>query len=293
MTFAGLLLQIAQSLTPLTTMTSLSAKLTDAKMGSFTKFFIKSFIKQFKVNLEECADPDPTHYQTFNEFFTRKLKEGARPIALNSELCCPADGTLGSAGPIKEGRLIQAKGLDYSLLALVGGLKADADLFAGGYYSTIYLSPTNYHRVHMPIDGTLVKTVHIPGRLFPVGRRNISYMQDLYTKNERLVCFFDTKLSTIAVIFVGAALVGSIATVWGGTVVRRSNIEVVNFEKENAPTFKKGDEIGLFKYGSTIITLWKEPSCPPSSLIKEGDALMMGQCMSEPFEQEKVEAQGK
>lgn len=262
MTIAGILLTCVQRLTPLTTLTSLSAKLTDAKLGKGTQFLIKSFIKQFKIDLSQCADPDISHYQTFNEFFTRKLKDDVRPLG-NGTLVMPADGTLGMAGPITAGRLIQAKGLDYSLLSLVGGLKEDAALFTPGWYATIYLSPANYHRVHIPADGTLVKTVHIPGRLFPVGTNNIALVPDLYTKNERLVCFFKGPCGDFAVILVGAALVGSIATVWGGTIVRRKNIEVTYF-KDNPPQFKKGDEIGLFKYGSTVVTLW--PGHAPAPL---------------------------
>ncbi len=289
MSTAGFLLKCAQSIIPLTTMTKLSARLTDAEMGGFNQFLIKCFIKQFHINLEECADPDPMHYKTFNEFFTRRLKDGARPVAENCAAVCPADGTLGSAGPITQGRLLQAKGIDYSLLSLLGGYKGDAQLFAGGFYSTIYLSPSNYHRIHMPVEGTLIKTVHIPGRHFPVGRRNISHMPDLYTKNERLVCIFDTDRGPFAVIFVGAALVGSIATVWGGTIKRSRNIEVTYFGRGTpAPCFKKGEEIGLFKYGSTIITLWHDLDNPPSSLQAPGQSVQMGQPLTEPWRQDKL-----
>ena len=273
MTFAGILLSAMQRLTPLTTLTSLSAKLTAATLGALPQFFIKSFIKQFKIDLTECADPDPTHYATFNEFFTRKLKDGARPLG-SGALTMPADGTLGMAGPVTSGRLIQAKGIDYSLLSLLGGLKDDATPFAHGWYATVYLSPPNYHRVHIPADGILVKTVHIPGRLFPVGRRNIAYVEDLYTKNERLVCFFKGSVGDFAVILVGAALVGSIATVWGGTVVRRSNIEVTYFN-DNAPSFKQGDEIGLFKYGSTVITLWPSSAPAPRAELTVGQSVLV------------------
>ncbi len=277
MTAAGLLLSVMQHLTPLSTLTYLSAKLTDAKSGGLTQFMIKSFIKEFHIDLSECADPDPTHYETFNSFFTRPLKEGARPIS-SGALVCPADGTLGQIGKVTAGRLIQAKGIDYSLISLVGGLHEDAERFQQGWYATVYLSPSNYHRVHIPCDGTLIKTVHIPGRLFPVGRRNIAHMPDLYTKNERLVCFFKGQYGTFAVIFVGAALVGSIATVWGGTVVRRRNIEVTYFKDAPEPlTFKKGAEIGLFKYGSTVITLWEPQAPAPRADLTLMQTMRMGQ----------------
>lgn len=213
MSFTSTILKIAEYLTPLSTLTSLSAKITEVPLGRFTQFLIKNFIKTFKINLEECADPDITHYKTFNEFFTRKLKEGARIVDDACTAVSPVDGTIGQSEEIIAGRLIQAKGLDYSLLALVGGQKADAKPFDDGAFTCIYLSPSNYHRIHMPMDGKLVKTIHIPGKHFPVGKKNISYMPDLYTKNERLVCFFESDQGPFALVLVGAALVGSIATV--------------------------------------------------------------------------------
>lgn len=273
------LLYVAQRLTPLSTLTYLSAKLTDAKAGRFTQFLIKCFIKEFKIDLSECADPEPSHYETFNQFFTRKLKDGARPVG-PACLVMPADGTLGQAGAVREGRLIQAKGIDYSLLSLIGGLRQDADAYANGWYATVYLSPANYHRVHIPADGRLLKTIHIPGRLFPVGKRNISHMPDLYTKNERLVCIFEGSFGPFAVILVGAALVGSIATVWGGTVVRRQNIEVTYF-KDRQLCFKKGDEIGLFKYGSTVITLWPGSAPAPLASLYAGQTVYCSSDLSQ------------
>lgn len=277
----GFILKLFEYLTPLSTLTFLSAKITDAKLGKVTQWLIQKFIATFKINLDEVAEQDLTKYETFNDFFVRKLKPEARPIS-DAEHCaaiCPVDGTVGQAEAIKAGRLIQAKGIDYSLKALVGGNPDDAALFDAGNFACIYLSPANYHRIHMPTDGKLLRTIHIPGRHFPVGKRNVSYMDDLFTKNERLVCIFDTPKGPLAVIMVGAALVGSIATVWDGTVVRRSGIEVKDYQSQDL-TFKRGDEIGLFKYGSTVITLWPqgmgaiESTITPDTPVKMGEPLI-------------------
>lgn len=259
----GTLLKLFEYLTPLSTLTYLSSKLTDAKMGSFTQWLIKKFVTTYHINLEECQESDPTKYETFNDFFIRKLKDDVRPIS-SVDVCqgvSPVDGTVGQAGAIKAGRLIQAKGLDYSLSALVGGRKEDAALFAGGNFACIYLSPANYHRIHMPLEGKLLRTIHIPGRHFPVGRRNVSHMDDLFTKNERLVCIFETAHGPVAVIMVGAALVGSIGTVWDGTIVRRSGVEIKDYSGQNL-IYERGAEIGHFKFGSTVITLWPESMGP-------------------------------
>ncbi len=256
MTFTSFVLKTCEYLTPFSTLTYLASKLTEKDLGGFTRFLINNFIKTFNINTDEILEEDLSKYKTFNEFFIRKVKPETRPINLDCKAISPVDGTIGEAGVISHGRLIQAKGLDYSLCALLGGNKADSDIYENGNFATIYLSPANYHRIHMPCDGTLVKTVHVPGKLFPVGSRNISNMPNLYTVNERLVCFFDTDVGPMAVVMVGAALVGSINTTWGGTVVRRKGIETLNYDGDNQYKFKRGDEIGYFKYGSTVIVLW-------------------------------------
>lgn len=274
----GLLLKVFEYLTPLSTLTYLSSKLTDAKLGGFTQWLINKFISTYKINLEECENSDLKSYQTFNDFFIRKLKSEARPIADTSRCVAvsPVDGTVGQADDIKAGRLIQAKGIDYSLTALVGGRKEDADLFVDGRFACIYLSPANYHRIHLPMDAKLLRTIHIPGRHFPVGRRNVSYMNDLFTKNERLVCIFETTKGPMAVIMVGAAMVGSIGTVWDGTVVRRSGIEVKDYSSQNL-RYQRGAEIGHFKFGSTVITLWPKSMGELEEAIKSDQVVKMGE----------------
>lgn len=272
------LLRSFEYVTPLSTLTGLSGKLTNAKLGSFTEYMIRKFIAAYNINLEECANPDPAAYATFNDFFIRELKKEARPLDKVCDAVSPVDGCVGQAGKISSGRLIQAKGLDYSLKALLGGTQEDEDPFKDGIFCCTYLSPANYHRIHMPLDGRLVKTVHIPGRHFPVGRRNVSAMPDLFTVNERLVCVFETSAGLFALVMVGAAMVGSIGTVWGGTVVRRSGIERISFDDREL-FFKRGDEIGHFKFGSTVICVWPESVGQLNELMVHGQAVKMGQAM--------------
>lgn len=278
MSFVSVLLKTVETLTPFTTLTSWSAKLTDVPMGKFTQFLIKNFIKTFNINIDEIANKDLGAYKTFNDFFIRKLEDTARPLDKEALGVSPVDGTIGQAGTIEYGRLIQAKGLDYSLNALLGGNKLDSKAYEDGKYACIYLSPANYHRIHMPIDGTLKKTIHVPGKLFPVGSKNISYMPDLYTVNERLVCFFETAIGPLCVVMVGAALVGSIHTTWDGDVVRRNGLEIKNFENDNI-RYKKGDEIGYFKYGSTVICLWTKDNGQIASDIETGLPVKMGRSL--------------
>ena len=279
MSFTSFLLKTVETLTPFTTLSSLSAKLTDVPMGKFTQFLIKNFISTFKINIDEIANKDLGSYKTFNEFFIRKLEENARPLDKDAVAVSPVDGTIGQVGTISNGRLIQAKGLDYSLKALVGGDDKDAKPFEGGRYACIYLSPSNYHRIHMPIDGTLQKAIHVPGKLFPVGHRNITNMPDLYTVNERMVCFFETAMGPLCVVMVGAALVGSIHTTWGGTVNRRVGLDIQCFDKESIH-YKQGDEIGYFKYGSTVICLWGDGQAELAKDLETNLPVKMGRSLA-------------
>ena len=278
MSFTTALLKTVEFITPFTTLSSWSAKLTDKEMGKFTQFLIKNFIKSFNINMDEVANKDIQTYKTFNDFFIRQLSPDARPIAKDCQAVFPTDGTIGQAGKISQGRLIQAKGLDYSLKALVGGDVKDSQPFENGRYECTYLSPANYHRIHMPINGTLKKTIHVPGRLFPVGSKNISHMPDLYTVNERLVCIFETALGPMAVIMVGAALVGSIHTSWEGTIVRRKGLEIKTYDDQKIH-YQIGDEIGYFNYGSTVICLWPDGTGELPPEIQSGKIVKLGQAM--------------
>ncbi|MCR5537231.1 MAG: archaetidylserine decarboxylase [Succinivibrio sp.] len=278
MSFLSLFMQATEQVTPFGLLTKLSGKLASAPLGGMTQLLIRSFIKSYHINLEECANQDLSSYKTFNDFFVRKLKPDARPIAENCAAILPCDGTIGQVGDILHGRLIQAKGIDYSLRALLGGDQRDCDHFESGGFCTIYLSPSNYHRVHMPLEGTLLKTIHIPGRHFPVGPRNISNLPSLYTDNERLVCLFGTEIGQFAVVFVAAALVGGIHTSWSGTIENRNKLKIDYYDPDQFH-YQRGDEIGYFNYGSTVICLWGENAAELEEELGAGLGVQMGQEM--------------
>ncbi|MCR5085615.1 MAG: archaetidylserine decarboxylase [Succinivibrionaceae bacterium] len=276
MSVSGTLLRLTEEAAPFGLLTSLSGRLASARLGPATQFLIRNFIRAFAINMDEVADPDPTHYETFNDFFVRRLREGVRPVDGGCALCCPVDGTVGEAGPIESGRLIQAKGIDYGLRDLLGGDRTLEAQFLGGSYACIYLSPSNYHRIHMPCAGTLRRTVLVPGRHFPVGRRNIAAMEGLYTRNERLVCVFDTDLGPLALVMVGAALVGGIFTTWGGVATHASAI----VDTPYAPglhAYERGDEIGGFLYGSTVVLAWPGRDHLPLGGIVPGATVRYGE----------------
>ena len=276
MTLISALLDLSESATPFTTLTRLSALLTERPWGSFTQLLIRQFIRQYGIDMEEVLEQDLQRYRTFNDFFTRELRPGARPVDAHAPAVCPVDGTLAQCGSVSAGRLLQAKGLDYSLRELLGGNPADARPYEERGFATIYLSPRNYHRIHMPLDAALVRTVHVPGRHFPVGRRNISQLQNLYTRNERLVCFFDSPQGRFCLVLVAAALVGGIATVWAGTLRRSRGVATAEFADAGL-ALARGAELGRFQYGSTVICLWENPDLACAAELRPGIAVTMGQ----------------
>ncbi|USD65077.1 archaetidylserine decarboxylase [Vibrio sp. SCSIO 43136] len=242
-------------------LTRLVGKLASAKAGSLTTAIIRMFIKQYKVNMDEALHSDPAHFKTFNEFFVRELKEGARPITEGVEVIShPADACVSQFGPIEDGQLIQAKGHTYSAQALLGGSAALAQEFAGGEFATLYLSPRDYHRVHMPCDGTLRQMIYVPGDLFSVNPLTAENVPNLFARNERVVCIFDTEFGPMAQVLVGATIVGSIELVWAGTVTppRGNTVYTWDYpaEGEKSVVLKKGEEMGRFKLGSTVINLF-------------------------------------
>ena len=185
--------------------------------GALTTAVIRWFIGRYGVDMNEAADPDPTHYRTFNAFFTRALKPGARPLA-QADLLCPVDGAISQFGALQGDRLLQAKGHDYTTRALVGGDAALAAPFEHGHFATLYLSPKDYHRIHMPCAGRLRRMVHVPGDLFSVNPTTARGVPGLFARNERVVCVFDTAFGPFVLALVGATIVGSMATVWHGVV---------------------------------------------------------------------------
>ncbi len=262
-------------------LTRLVGKLASAKMGSFTTAIIRLFIKQYNVNMEEAVHSDPAYFNSFNEFFVRELKEGIRPIAQGDDvLVHPADARVSQFGPITNGRLIQAKGHDFSAKELLGGDKQLAQEFADGAFATLYLSPSDYHRVHMPCDGTLRQMIYIPGDLFSVNPLTAENVPNLFARNERVVCIFDTDFGPMAQVLVGATIVGSIEVVWGGTITPPTGSSVHRWhyetEGDKAIHFKKGEEMGRFKLGSTVINLFAKDAIQFDATMAEGEKTVLG-----------------
>ncbi|PAY03134.1 phosphatidylserine decarboxylase [Pseudoalteromonas sp. HM-SA03] len=239
----------------------LVGKLAAAEAGTLTTKLIKLFIKQYKIDMSEALHEDPAHYKTFNEFFTRPLKPGIRPLAEDSDILAhPVDGAISQLGDVIDGQIIQAKGHNYSLQTLLGGKEEDVAPYVGGKFATIYLAPKDYHRIHMPVDGTLRKMIYVPGDLFSVNPLTAQNVPNLFARNERVVAIFDTEIGPLSMVLVGATIVASIETIWAGTVTPPAGRDVFTWtypaEGDNAITLKKGEEMGRFKLGSTVILAW-------------------------------------
>lgn len=241
---------------------------------------ITSVVRHFKVSMAEAEHPDPRAYPSFNAFFTRALRTGARSFPEDpSAILCPADGQVSQAGPIEEGSLLQAKGHSFSVNALLGGDRDWSDRFAGGSYATIYLSPRDYHRVHMPADGTLRRMIHVPGRLFSVNPATTRLVPGLFARNERVACLFDTPLGPMAVVMVGAIFVSSIDTVWAGTVTpasRRVSSWRYGQADEQEVRLERGAEMGRFNMGSTVILMFGAGAARWSPDVLPGRTARMG-----------------
>lgn len=232
-------------------------KLAQAEAGSLTTAVIRRFIQRYKVNMAEAANPDPAAYKTFNAFFTRALKDGARPLA-QADWVCPVDGAISQFGKIEGEQIFQAKGHQYSATALVGGDAALARQFDDGSFATIYLSPRDYHRIHMPCAGKLRSMTYVPGDLFSVNPVTARGVPGLFARNERVVCVFDTAHGPFVMVLVGATIVGSMATVWHGLInpPRPGRIKTWNYEGAEAVELAKGAEMGRFQLGSTVVMLF-------------------------------------
>ena len=247
------------SLIPHHFLSRIMLKLTRARRLPFRLSIMRWFVNKFKLDMSEAQQEAVESYPSMNALFTRALKPESRPIDPDEKsLVSPVDGTVSQAGNIVKDTVYQAKKHDYSLTALLGGMSQRAELFHNGKFATLYLSPQDYHRIHMPFSGTLTETIHVPGRLFSVAPDYVNNIPGLFARNERLICLFDTAQGPMAVILVGAIFVSSMETVWGGTVVppRAKRVSVVDYS--HAPqktTLSKGDELGRFNMGSTVILL--------------------------------------
>lgn len=248
-----------QYLMPKHAISRLIGKFAEANAGWLTTKAINTFIKAYNINMAEAKLKNASDFASFNDFFTRELADGARTInSDDSKLCYPVDGAISQQGDITDGKLIQAKGFNYRLESLLGGDIATAAPFQGGKFSCIYLAPKDYHRIHMPMAATLREMIYVPGELFSVNPLTANNVPDLFARNERVVTIFDTAYGPMAMVLVGATIVASIETTWAGVVTPPAGKKVVKWQYpadgEQAIKFNKGDEMGRFKLGSTVVT---------------------------------------
>jgi len=275
-----------QYMLPKHLLSRLVGKLAAAEAGALTTAAIKWFIKQYKIDMSEAAQSEPEAYKSFNAFFTRALKPGIRPLDMDADIMVhPVDGAVSQLGPIKNGRIFQAKGHHYSSLTLLGDQAEDAKRFEGGDFATIYLAPKDYHRIHMPIKGTLSKMTYVPGELFSVNPLTARHVPGLFARNERVVAIFETELGPLAMVLVGATIVASIETVWAGTVTPPTGKQVITWEYPtqgpDAITLDKGEEMGRFKLGSTVVMLFAKDAIATFAEGVEAEAVTrMGQAFA-------------
>jgi phosphatidylserine decarboxylase len=272
---------LAQYLLPQQALTRFAGAVAAHRGGAMTTGLIRWFVGRYGVDMAEAANPDIASYASFNDFFTRPLKPGARPLA-GADLVCPVDGAISQFGAIAADRIFQAKGHDYTIRALVGG---DADLAApleGGHFATLYLSPKDYHRIHMPCDGRLRRMIHVPGALFSVNPATARGVPGLFARNERVVCLFDGPHGAFVLVLVGATIVGSMATVWHGVVnpPRPGRLREWRYDDE-AVTLRQGDEMGRFLLGSTVVLVFQRGPLRFNPQWAPGGAIRMGRAMAE------------
>ncbi|UKE49592.1 phosphatidylserine decarboxylase [Xanthomonas translucens] len=261
-------------------LSSLARRLAYSSRPGLKQWLIDTVVRRFGVDLAEAAKPDPRAYPTFNAFFTRALKPGARVADPDPQaLLMPADGRISQLGPIQDGRIFQAKGQSFTAAELLGDAAAAAP-FANGLYATVYLSPRDYHRVHMPWTGTLRETVHVPGRLFSVGPDAVRHVPRLFARNERLVCHFDTAFGPMASVMVGALLVSGVETVWSGVEIPRYGDRITRKDwRGKGIVLQRFAEMARFNYGSTVIVLLPpgvatlDPALAAETPVRLGQAL--------------------
>lgn len=269
-----------QQIIPQHTLSRIVGKFAECEIPCIKNPLIKAFTKQYQVDLSEALIEEPTAFSNFNDFFTRELKPGAREICNEANsICSPADGAVSELGDIDLGSIMQAKGQYYSLMDLLAGDADSCETYLGGKFATIYLSPKDYHRVHMPADGTLAKMTYVPGRLFSVNQATANQIPGVFARNERLICHFESDKGPFVVILVGAMIVAGIETVWAGQITPLTNksqtTDYSNFKQ--GVNLKKGDEMGRFKLGSTAILLFPKGHSTWEASLKNGTALSLGE----------------
>ena len=281
--FIAQLFLLLQHIMPKRLITAIVYRLARIRVRFIKDFLIRSFVKIYEVNLDEVQKSVPDGFINFNDFFIRELADGSRPIdSSDLSIVSPADGIISAAGSIEGKAVLQAKGHDFSLEELLATDLDEAQRYYDGSFATIYLAPFNYHRVHAPLAGELIAAHFVPGSLFSVNQTTVSFLRGLFTRNERLICHFRTAAGPMVLIFVGALNVGSITTPWTGEIRPRKGHVVENIDLQSssqAKTVNKGDLLGWFNMGSTIIMLLPPGVCDWRSGLKSGEALRMGESL--------------
>ena len=268
-----------QYLLPKRLLTQFAGLVANMRGGALTHAIIRNFVAKYRVDMSEAADPRIESYASFNDFFTRPLRDGARPLA-DAPLVCPVDAAISQYGPIEHDQIFQAKGHSYSTRALVGGDQQLAHEFNHGHFATLYLAPKDYHRIHMPCEGRLKRMIYVPGDLFSVNPLTARHVPGLFARNERVVCVFDTAFGPFINVLVGATIVGSVATVWHGVVnpPRTREIREWHYDGQDI-VLGKGAEMGRFLLGSTVVMLFPRnvvtftPDWAPTKPVRLGEAM--------------------
>jgi phosphatidylserine decarboxylase len=271
---------LPQYLVPKQALTAFAGWVAGKKRGWVTTEIIRRFVAKYQVNMDEALDSDIASYASFNDFFTRALKPGARPIA-DADLVCPVDGAISQFGAIDKAQIYQAKGHSYSATVLVGGDAALGARFEGGSFACLYLSPKDYHRIHMPCAGRLTQMVYVPGDLFSVNPTTARGVPGLFARNERVVCVFESARGPFVLVLVGATIVGSMATVWHGLVnpPRLPQVKTWNYAGQQVE-LKQGDEMGRFLLGSTVVMLFPKTPLSFNPAWEPGRAIRLGEAMA-------------
>lgn len=268
-------------LLPKRAITEFGSHIANMRGGAVTTGIIRWFVGKYGVNMAEAANPDIASYPSFNEFFTRALKPGARPLAA-ADLVCPVDGAISQFGSIDGDRIFQAKGHDYTTTALVGGDQQLAAQFDGGSFATIYLSPRDYHRIHMPAAGRLQRMIYVPGALFSVNPATARGVPGLFARNERVVCVFEGEQGPFVLVLVGATIVGSMATVWHGVVNPPRTKDIREWRYDGEPVqLRQGDEMGRFLLGSTVVMLFPKGPFRFNPAWAPGAPVVLGEMMAD------------
>lgn len=286
MTSCNQLQVISQYIIPQHGLSRLIGSIINSRQEKFKNYLIDSFIKRYNVDMRDAIETNPHSYPDFNSFFTRKLRPETRPIiGGENTIACPADGLISEFGTINESMILQAKNHQYTVADLLGGTKGDeAAAFINGQFATFYLAPKDYHRVHIPITGKLRKMIYVPGKLFSVNLCTANNVPNLFARNERVICLFDTKVGPMAVILVGAMIVASIYTVWAGAITPSKNREIQarDYSGNDAPIIiERGAELGHFQLGSTVIVLFGPRSIKWIDTLQKNQSVKMGELIGE------------